>query len=263
MKQTCGTFDDAGEDVRVVVLKVAVDAETRAERRREQAGTGGGTDESEMVEVDLDGTRRGTFVDHDVNAVVLHRRIEVLLHDGAQTVDFIDEEHVVGFEGGEQAGEVTGFVEDRSGGYLEAYAQFVGDDIGEGGLSETRRAEKEDMIQALATHFGSLDEDLEVRGHLALTGEVGEAQRAQGVVLLFFGALLSYIKFHKGLWVMGYGLRVTGFFVEEGFQILYFVNRFVGFDDAMIEDDDAVTHLADFLHDVGGEDDRRLLAISY
>jgi hypothetical protein len=64
------------------------------------------------------------------------------------------------------------------------------------------------MIQTLAAHLSGLDEDLEVRGHFALSGKIGKTQRSERIVLLLFGHLLSDIEFHEGLWVMGYGLRV-------------------------------------------------------
>ena len=90
-------------------------------------------------------------------------------------MDLIDEEDVVGLERSEESCEVTGLVEDRSGGDLKAHAKFVGDDVREGGLTESRRAEEQHVVKGLAAQFGCLDEDLEVRGHFALTGEVGEA----------------------------------------------------------------------------------------
>ena len=46
--------------------------------------------------------------------------------------------------------------------------------------------------------------------------------------------------------------------MEEGFQIVYFVDHLVGFDRAVVEDDDTVTHLPHFLHDVGGQNYRRI-----
>ena len=62
--------------------------------------TRGGADEREMVEVDLDRACRRTFIDHDVDAIVLHRGVEVLLDDRTQTMDLIDKKDVVRFEGG-------------------------------------------------------------------------------------------------------------------------------------------------------------------
>ena len=90
-------------------------------------------------------------------------------------MDLIDEEDIVGLERCEESGEVTGLVEDRTGGDLKAYAKFVGDDVREGGLTESRRTEEQHVVERLAAQFGCLDEDLEVRGHFALPCKVGEA----------------------------------------------------------------------------------------
>ena len=90
-------------------------------------------------------------------------------------MDLIDEEHVVGFERCEESGEVTGLVEDRTGGDLKAYAELVGDNVREGGLTESRRAEEQHVVEGLVAQFGCLDEDLEVRGHFALPCKIGEA----------------------------------------------------------------------------------------
>jgi hypothetical protein len=49
---------------------------------------------------------RGALVDGDVDAEVLHRRVEVLLHDGRQTVDLVDEQHVAAAELREDADEI-------------------------------------------------------------------------------------------------------------------------------------------------------------
>ena len=154
---------------------MAVDTETRTERTGQETAARRGTDEGEMVEINLYRARRRSFVDHDVDTVVLHRRIEILLDDRTQTMDLVDEQHVVGFQTREQSREVTGFVEHRTGSDLKAHTQFIRDDIRERRLTQSRRAEKQHMIQTLTTQFGSLHEDLEVGGHLALAGEVGEA----------------------------------------------------------------------------------------
>ena len=139
---------------------MAVDTKTRTERGGEQTGTGGSTDEGKGVEVYLYRARGRSFIYHDIYPIVLHGGIEILLHHRAQTVDLIDEEHVVGFQRSKQAREVTGFVEDGSGGDFEAYPELVGDDIGEGGFSQSRRAEEEHMVERLMAKFGCLYEDL-------------------------------------------------------------------------------------------------------
>ena len=154
---------------------MAVDAKTGTERRSQQSLTRRRTDKREMVEVDLYRTCRRTFVYHYIDAVVLHRRIEVLLHDGTQTVYLVDEKHIVGFEGSEQTCKVSGFVKYRPRGHFEAYAKLIGDDVGESCLTKPRRTEEQHMVETLAAHLRCFHEDFEVRSHLTLSGEVGEA----------------------------------------------------------------------------------------
>ena len=49
---------------------------------------------------------------------------------------------IVFFERGQNAGQVTGLVQHRAAGDLEAYAQFVGYDAGERSLAQSGRPEK-------------------------------------------------------------------------------------------------------------------------
>ena len=56
--------------------------------------------------------------DH-VEAVVLHRRVEVLLHGGGEPVDLVDEEDVARRELGEQAGQVALLLEGRAARHVE------------------------------------------------------------------------------------------------------------------------------------------------
>ena len=155
----------------------------------------------ERIEVYLDGTSRRPFVNHDVNAVVLHRRIEVLLHDGAETVYLIDEQHIVRFEAREQPCEVTGFVQHRTAGYLESHAKLIGDDITQGRLTQARRAEEQDVVQTLVTKLRCFYEYLQIGCHLTLPCEVGKAQRTQRTILLLLVHLLSYIKICHISWI--------------------------------------------------------------
>ncbi len=154
-----------------------------------------------MIEVDLDGACRRTFVDHDVDAVILHGGVQVLLNHRRETVDLIDEQHIVRLKRGEQSGQITGFVKHRTRGDLEAYAQLVGNDVAQGSLAQSRRTEQQHMIQALAAQLSGLDEDTQIAHDLGLTGKVGKAQRAQGVILLLFVHLLAYIEFTHALLV--------------------------------------------------------------
>ncbi len=78
-----------------------------AHRRRYQAGTGRGPDERERGEVDAQRLSVRPLSKDDVYLVVLHCRVEDLLNIPAQTVNLIDEEHIVRFEVGQDRSKVT------------------------------------------------------------------------------------------------------------------------------------------------------------
>ncbi len=73
-----------------------IDAKTGTQGSGEQTAARGGSDKCEGVEVNLNRTGRRTFIYHDINAIVLHRRIEILFYDGREAVNLIDEKHIVG-----------------------------------------------------------------------------------------------------------------------------------------------------------------------
>ena len=165
-----------------------------------------------MVQVDLYGTRRRTFVDHDVDAIVLHGRVEILLHHRTQTMYLIDEKDIIGLKRCEQSCQVTWFVKNRARGHFETHAQFVGDDVTECRLTESRRAKKQHMVKALVPKLGGFDEDLEVGRHFALSRKIRKTQRPQGIVLLLLTHLLAYIKVIYHLVITIYDLRFIGSF---------------------------------------------------
>ncbi len=192
-EQSGGALDDGAEQFVVVVFEVALYAEAGPEGSGEASRAGGRSDEGEGGDCELYRLRAGSFVEEDVDAEVLHGRVEILLDHGVQTVNLVDEEDIVRFERHEYAGQVARFVEHGAGSGLEAYAEFVGDDVGESGLAQTRRAVEECVIESLAAHAGGLDKDREVVDYFLLPGEVAETERAEGFFYIFFrpvGAVL-------------------------------------------------------------------------
>ena len=174
------TLDNQVQGLGIVIGKPGVDAETGTQRGSEQAGTGCGTDERERVEADLHAAGIGTRIDHDVDFVVLHGRIQVFLYYGSKSVDFVDEQDIVGFEVGQKTGQLAGFVQNRSGSGLDAYAQFVGNDIGKCGFSQARRTVQENMVQGFLALAGCHDKDFEVADHAFLALEAVETGGSQG-----------------------------------------------------------------------------------
>ena len=112
-------------------------------------------------------------------------------------MNLIDEKHIVGFERGEDACEVARLVEHRTRGNLESNTQFIGDDIAQRGLTQSRRTMQEGVVERFATIFRRLHKHFEVFHHARLSTEVRELQRSQRLLEFLFGRrhrFLSYVK---------------------------------------------------------------------
>ncbi len=157
-----------------VELQAQGDAETVAQGRRQHARPRGRRHQGEGRQVDAHRARRRTVADHQVQHMVLHRRIEDLLHRRGQTMDLVDEQHVTRFEIGQDRGQVGGLGQDRAGGGAEVDPQLAGDDLGQGGLAEARRAEQQHVIERLAAPPRRVDEHLQVGLDRRLADELGE-----------------------------------------------------------------------------------------
>ena len=171
VEDACRTPDDAGQYRGVVIFQMALDAEARAQGRCEQPAAGRGADQRERRQLDLDRTCRRAFVEYDVDLVVLHRRVEVLLDDRAQAVYLVDEKHVAGVEVGQQPGQVARLVQHGARCDAQLRVHFVGDDVGKGRLAQSRGAVQQYVVERIAAHERRLDENMEVVDDLVLPGE--------------------------------------------------------------------------------------------
>ena len=170
--------DDVRQRLVVVVFQMHVDAEAGTERTGQQAAAGRRADEGEGCEVDLDRTRARSLVYHNINAIVLHRRVKIFLDDRTEAVNLVDKKHIVLLERGQDACQVARLIQHRTGGNLEAHAQLVGNDVRERCLSQTWRPVEQYMVQRFLAHPGSHDEDTEVLHHFRLAAEVAEGEGA-------------------------------------------------------------------------------------
>ena len=182
LQDLCAAFDDFHQLVRVVILQGTVDSETRPQRSRQQAAARGRAHQGKGVQGDADRPCTGSLIDHNINDIVLHGRVQVLFHFGRKAVDFVDEQHVSCFQRGQQAGQVSGLVQNRPGTHLHIYTQLVGNNMGQGGLSQTGRAVEEHMIQGFAPHFGSLYIDAQIGDDFPLSGEIFQLLRSDNSV---------------------------------------------------------------------------------
>ena len=150
---------DDGEVLLIIKLQTLDDAEAVSQRRSEQTRSGRSADEGEGRQVQFNGTRRRSLT---------------------------DEEHVPGFEVGEQGGQIPGSLENGAGGLAQIYAEFVGDDVRQGRFAETGGAEDKQVIQRLVACRGRFDENSHLTVHGGLADVLGEPLRADAVLQAVF-----------------------------------------------------------------------------
>ena len=140
------------------------------------------------MQVELDAARGRTIPDHDVNLVVLHGRVEDFLDYRRESVDLVDEEHIVGAQVGEHRGEVLGLLQDGAAGLSDVDTHLLGDDVREGSLAQARRAEQKHMVQSLASASGCLHENFQLATSPRLADVFIQGPRAQCAFDGFFPA---------------------------------------------------------------------------
>ena len=98
-------------------------------------------------------------------------------------MDLVDEEHIALVELGEDADEVGAFRQGRAVGDVDLGANFIGDDVSECGLSKSRRAVQQRVIDRLTALPGGLHRDAELADELFLADVLIEAGGTKRVVL--------------------------------------------------------------------------------
>ncbi len=148
-----------------------------------------GADQGEGRQIQLDRPRAGTFADHDVELKVLHRRIQNLLHDRAQPMNLVDEQHIVRLQIRQQRRKIACAFDHRARGLPQIDAEFIGDDVRQRRLAEAGRSEDQHMVERLAPPARRFDEDLHLRLDRRLPHIVGEPFRTHGAIESFLIAL--------------------------------------------------------------------------
>ena len=97
-------------------------------------------------------------------------------------MDFIHEQDIARLEIGEQCRQVARTLEDGAGSLAQIHLQFIGDDIRQRGLAETRGPENQHMVQRLAALPRRLDEDCHLILDVRLPDVVGESSRPHSPV---------------------------------------------------------------------------------
>src|SRR6266511_1004946 len=174
-----GAHRDLAQRGGLVVPEPLLDREPVAQRRREEAGARRRADEGEPRERQLHHLRADAGAEDDVEAKVLHRRVERLLDRGREPVDLVDEEDVARRERGEQPREVALLHERGAARDVQRDAELAREDVRERRLAEPRRTGEEHVIERLAARLRGLGVDLEVLDDLLLPHVLREGGGAE------------------------------------------------------------------------------------
>jgi len=143
-------FDDRRQLFVGIEVEPVGRPEPVAQRSADPARAGRGADDGERLEAEPERPGGRALADHDVERVILHRRVEDLLDRPVEAVDLVDEQDVALLERGEDRGEVAGALDGRARGVLDVDPELAGDDRREGRLAESGRAVEEDVVGGLS-----------------------------------------------------------------------------------------------------------------
>ena len=192
-----GAVDDLRQRGDVVEIQTERDPETAVERLREEPRPRRRADEGERRKVHLHRARHRAFADHDVETEVFHGGVQDLLDGRGETVDLVDEEHVLRLEVRQDAREVARPRDHRSGGETQPGRHLAGHDVRQRRFPEPRRTGEEDVIERLAATARGRQEHREVFADLVLADVLGQRLRPQlrldGGVFLERGAGENFV----------------------------------------------------------------------
>ena len=106
-------------------------------------------------------------------------------------MDFIDEQNVSRSQVGENGSQIAGALDRRSSGDLDIHVHFVGQDMSQGGLTQSRRSIEKHMVERLAALSGCLDQNAQVLLDPLLADQIREHLRAERLVQAIFGLRLG------------------------------------------------------------------------
>ena len=182
---TCPAPNDRAQLCGGIKIKPHRNAEAIEQGFCQQAGTGGRADQGEPRQLDLDRARRWPLPDHDVEAIILHRRIEHLFHSRGQTMDLINEENIICFQIGQQRGKVAGLGNHRPGGGAKINPQLIGHNLRQRCFAKPGRAVKQDMVKRFFAGLRRLDKDPQIILRQPLANKVIKTFRTQRHISVF------------------------------------------------------------------------------
>ena len=130
-------------------------------------------------------------------------------------MDFINKQHIVAFEIGQNRRQVAGFGNHRRRSGVKTDTEFFGYDGRQGGFAQSRRAEQQHVVQSLAALTSCGYKHFEIVANFALSDKIIKRGRTQtnrivtdlGVFRLFFGTYYTSIIGHTSNSLLANSLR--------------------------------------------------------
>ena len=176
--------DDLGQFLDGVELQMLVHLEAVAHRAGQHAAARRRADQRESLQVHRDRAGVDALAEHDVDAKILHRRVDELLDHARHAMDFVDEEDRAFLDVGQKRQQVGGLRQGRPAGHLDRRAQFVRQHRGERGLAEPRRAVEENVAERLLEFLRRVDRDRQPPGDCLLADHLAQELRPQRRIAL-------------------------------------------------------------------------------
>ena len=176
------SFDNTYKVFCIIIFKCAVDTKTLAQRCCQKAASRSRSDKGERIQGDSYRPCTRTFINHDINHVILHGRIKVLFHFGRKTMHLINKKNITGLKRSQESCKVTGLIKDRPGSDFHVHSHLVCDDMRKSGLSKAGRAMKKNMVKGFAPHLCGAYIYIEIGYYLTLSGEVIQLLRPDNSV---------------------------------------------------------------------------------
>ena len=136
------------------------------------------------------GARRRSLPDDDVQLVVFESGVEFFFEHRLHAVNLVEKQHLPFSQIGQDCRQVALNLQRRPGCLLKAHVQFVGDDRRQRGLAQSRRAEKQHVVQRLAARLRRFQRNRQLLLGFRLADELPQPARAQLQLkaLFFFSA---------------------------------------------------------------------------
>ena len=140
-----------------------------------------------MGQVQTYGPGSGILSQHDVNGKILHGRVQHLLHLTVQTVYLVHKKHIPLLEVIQNGRHLPGLFNGRAAGDLHIGSHLIGNDAGQRGFAQTRRAVKQHMVQGLPPGLGCFYIDVQGGFNLLLPHIIPETLGSErGLYALVF-----------------------------------------------------------------------------